>query len=82
MYFVSWIRNKTDETRDNAIVYKERQNTSQIKFIYNDNSIKIPKFTIFCILFLISICLAVFTLVDIYSLDRNVFEERLYFLFL
>ena len=81
MYFVSWIRNKTDETRDNAIVYKERQNTSQIKFIYNDNSIKFPTFTIFFILLLISICLAIFNLVDIYSLDRNIFEERLYFLF-
>ena len=81
IYFISWIRNKTDETRDNAIVYKERGTTSQIKFIYNDNSMKIPKFTIFFIFLLISICLAVFTLVDIYSLDRNVFEERLYFLF-
>ena len=84
IYFISWIRNKTEETRDNAIIYKERETSSTIKFIYNDNSVeKIRKkrLKLFFILLLMSICLSSFTFTDIYSIDKNIFEERLYFLF-
>ena len=84
IYFISWIRNKTEETRDNAIIYKERETSSTIKFIYIDNSVeKIRKkrLKLFFILLLMSICLSSFTFTDIYSIDKNIFEERLYFLF-
>ena len=33
LYFISWIRTKTEQTRENAIMYRERS-FSSIKYIY------------------------------------------------
>jgi hypothetical protein len=79
VYFISWIRTKTEETRDNAQLYNERK-SSFVKYIYNEG-IQIDKFKIFLILLFLSFLLTIFNIVDVYALDKNTFEERLYFLF-
>ena len=84
VYFISWIRRKTEETRENAMIYKkiERRNSSNIsiKYIYNEGPKKNP-LKIFGIIFFISLCITLFSVCDIYALEKNTFEERLYFLF-
>ena len=79
VYFISWIRTKTEETRDNAQLYNERK-SSFVKYIYNEG-IQIDKFKIFLILLFLSFLFTIFNVVDVYALDKNTFEERLYFLF-
>ena len=79
VYFISWIRTKTEQTRDNAQMDGERK-SSFVKYIYNEG-IQTDKFKIFLILLYLSFLLAIFNIVDVYALDRNTFEERLYFLF-
>jgi hypothetical protein len=79
VYFISWIRTKTEETRDNAQLYNERK-SSFVKYIYNEG-IQIDKFKIFLILLFLSFLLTIFNIIDVYALDKNTFEERLYFLF-
>ena len=80
LYFISWIRTRTEETRDNAIEYRVRVNTS-ISYIYN-NGEKKNALKIFVILCSMSILLIFFSLAALFGYDRNVFEERLYLLFL
>ena len=81
LYFISSIRNKTEETRENAIVYKERQRSlSSIKYIYNDG-LKKDKIKIFGFLLIMSIFLALLEICSLYSLYKHIFEERMYFLF-
>ena len=79
VYFISYIRTKTEQTRDSAQLYNERK-SSFVKYIYNEG-IKIDKFKIFLILLILSFLLTIFNVVDLYALDSNTFEERLYFLF-
>jgi hypothetical protein len=79
VYFISWIRTKTEETRDNAQLYNERK-SSFVKYIYNEG-IQFDKFKIFLILLFLSFLLTIFNIIDVYALDKNTFEERLYFLF-
>jgi len=79
VYFISWIRTRTEQTRDNAQIDSERK-SSFVKYIYNEG-IQTDKFKIFLILLYLSFLLAIFNVVDVYALGRNTFEERLYFLF-
>ena len=79
LYFVSWIRTRTEETRDEAIEYRTRS-TSSIAYIYN-NAEKKSIFKIFIILFIMSILLNLFFLSSLFGLDNYVFEDRLYLLF-
>lgn len=81
LYFISAIRSKTEETRDNAIVYKERNNSNNnIVYIYNygvkKNILKISLF-----LCLISLLITLTTICNLYSYKKNVFEKRLYYIF-
>ena len=78
-YFISFIRTKTYETRNNAIQYKERS-SSIVKYIYNDGSKK-SKIKITLILILISCLITISSLCNLYSSGHTVFEKRLYFLF-
>ena len=82
VYFISWIRTKTEETRDKANIYKEkeRSTSSTITYIYNEG-LKVNQCKIFGIIFFISVIIALFTVCDIYAINYNIFEERLYFLF-
>ena len=83
LYFISSIRTKTAETKDDAIIYREKErekSISSIKFIYNDGLRK-NRFKIFGILFIMSSCLSLCTICSLLALDKNVFQERLYFLF-
>ena len=81
VYFISWIRRKTEETRDKANIYKDKERSaSTITYIYNEGP-KVNKIKIFGIIFFISVIIALFTVCDIYAINYNIFEERLYFLF-
>lgn len=83
VYFISCIRVKTEQTRENSENKKERKESSSassIKLIYNERY-KINKLKVFGILIVISLFLSIFNVCDVYALDKNTFEERLYFLF-
>jgi hypothetical protein len=80
VYFISWIRTKTEETRDIVQIDSERK-SSFVKYIYNEGGIQTDKFKIFLLLLYLSFLLAIFDVVDVYALGKNTFEERLYFLF-
>ena len=79
LYFISFIRAKTNETRYDAIVQKERP-LSAVKYIYNDGSKK-SKIKITLILFLISSLITISSVCNLYSMDKTIFEKRLYFMF-
>ena len=79
LYFISSIREKTYETRDDAIEYRERA-SSVVKYIYNDGSKK-NQIKILLILLLISFLITITTICNLYSMERTIFEKRLYFLF-
>lgn len=79
LYFISRIRIKTEETRNNAKIYKERP-SRDIKLIYNDPSKKDTK-KIILLLILISMLNTITTITNLYSINRVVFEKRLYFIF-
>ena len=82
LYFLSWIRTRTEESRDKAIdlLEKRERNLSSIRYIYNDG-LKKNKLHIFLMLSAMSILLVLSTITAIYSKGKNVFERRLYFLF-
>ena len=79
LYFISSIREKTYETRDNAIEYRDRA-SSVVKYIYNDGSKK-NQIKILLILLLISFLITITSICNLYSVNRTIFEKRLYFLF-
>ena len=79
LYFVSFIRTKTNETRNDAIVYRERS-SPKVKYIYYDGSKK-SKIKIVLFLILISCLITASTICNLYSMERTVFEKRLYFIF-
>ena len=80
VYFISWIRTKTEETRDKAYFREKERSASTITYIYNEGP-KINQWKIFGIILFISIIIGLFTICDIYAINYNFFEERLYFLF-
>ena len=82
-HFVSSIRTKTEETRENARVYKERVSSAgSIKYIYNDG-LKKNKCIIFGLLIVMTITLSFFSYCDLYSEinQKHVFDQRMFFLF-
>lgn len=81
LYFISSLRIITEETRNEANKYRQRESSiSSIKYIYNDG-LKKNKYLIFGIIFIMSISLISSEICSLHSLEKNVFEERLYFLF-
>ena len=79
LFFISYIETKTKETKDNAIVYKERKN-SNVVLIYNDR-LKLNYLKIILFLCLISLLITLTSINNLYSYKRNVFEKRLYYIF-
>lgn len=77
LYFISWIRTKTKKSIDNI---DKRASSKKYEYIYNDQLQKggLKKFLIFTILTLI---LLFINFHSIFNRDRNVFEQRLYFIF-
>ena len=78
LFFISYIETKTKETKDNAIVYKERKNSNVL--IYNDR-LKLNYLKIILFLCLISLLITLTSINNLYSYKRNVFEKRLYYIF-
>ena len=66
VYFISWIRTKTEETRDIVQIDSERK-SSFVKYIYNEGGIQTDKFKIFLLLLYLSFLLAIFDVVDVYE---------------
>ena len=84
LYFISYIKTKTEETKYNAIVYKERQNSGNNDYlIYYDKNEKYRKYNIkvFLFLCLISLLITLTSINNLYSYNRNIFEKRLYYIF-
>lgn len=80
LYFISSIREKTEETRNKAKTYAESSNS--IKLIYNDIlQSKKKYFKIFSILFIMSSFISFFDICEVYSFDKIAFEERLFLIF-
>ena len=79
LYFISWIRTKTDQTRDDAKIYK-RKATFSVKYIYNDGSKK-DKMKIFLILLIMSILLVLTVVFASFYYNKNILEQRIYYLF-
>ena len=78
LYFVSFIRTKTEQTKNNAIVYKERKT---LNLIYKEESPNKSKKIIFLILLFMSILLSIYIVIYSFSTGRILFEKRLYYLF-
>ena len=80
LYFISSLRDKTEETRDKAKTYPER--ISSIKLIYNDSmEYKRKNIKIFLILFIMALSVSFFDICEVNSFDKNTFEERAYLIF-
>ena len=80
LYFISSLREKTEETRDRAINNVEGR--LSIKLIYNKTlNIKKNNLKIYTILIIASISISFFDICEIYSVDKNTFEERFYIIF-
>ena len=80
LYFVSYIRTKTEETRNNAIAYKERERASSaIIYIYNENEPKKNIWKIFGFLLIMSIVIPLFSISYLYIVYNKyqAFEERI-----
>lgn len=77
LYFISWIRTKTFETRDNALIYKRK--STFIKYIYNDGSKK-NILKIFLILLIMSILLILNPIFSVLFYGKNILEQRIFYL--
>ena len=77
-YFISYIREKTEKTKNNAIVYKERKT---LNLIYNNDKPKKSKVKIFLILLFMAFLLTIYITIYSYSNNKNLIEKRLYYLF-
>ena len=77
IYFISFIRTKTEETKENAIIYK---NKNSLNLIYNVGPKKDKKI-IFGILLLMSILLSIYIICISFSFGRTVLEKRIFYLF-
>ena len=78
LYFISFLREKTEETRDKSQIYSER--SASIKLIYTDSSLITKKkyIKIFLILFIMALSVSFFDITEVYTFDKNIFEERFY----
>ena len=77
IYFISFIRTKTEETKEHAIIHK---NKNSLNLIYN-KGLKKDKKIIFGILFLMSILLSIYIMCISFSFRRTVFDKRIFYLF-
>ena len=80
LYFISSLAEKTEEARDRAI--NNGEGRLSIKWIYNETfKLKQNNLKIYIILIIASIFISFFDICEIYSVDKNTFEERIYILF-
>ena len=81
LYFISYLREKTENTRDKAKVLVEERSHARIKLIYNENKVPQNKIKIIFILLVASLSTSFFNICETYSFDKNTFEERFYIIF-
>ena len=77
LYFVTFIRTKTDETRNNAIINIE-SSPNNIKYIYNPVELNKDGYKILGYLIIMSM-INYFVYLSLMFESKNVFEYRLYF---
>ena len=85
LYFISYIRTKTYETRNEALEIKQKErslSSISISYIYKYNDgIKINTFKIIGILIIMSIIATLVEICSLYFINNNVFDFRIYTLF-
>ena len=80
LYFISSLREKTEETRDKAT--NNGEGRLSIKLIYNETSkYRQNNLKIYSILLIASISISFFDICEMYSVDKNTFEVRFYIIF-
>ena len=77
--FISILRSKTNATRNNAVASRA-SSVSKVKYIFYDGSKK-SKLKIVLFLILISSLITITSICNLYSMERTVFEKRLYYIF-
>jgi len=81
LYFISYIRTKTYETRNEALESnKKERSPSSITYIYN-GGLKTNTLKIIGILIIMSIIIVLVELCALYYINNHVFEQRLYIVF-
>ena len=84
LYFISYIRTKTEETRNEKNNSADKQtegSSSSISYIFYDGKKKINSSKIYRILFIMSMIIALIETGTLYFYYNNVFEQRLFILF-
>ena len=85
LYFISYIRTKTYETRNEALEIKQKErslSSISISYIYKYNDgIKINTFKIIGILIIMSIIATLVEICSLYFINNHVFDFRIYTLF-
>jgi len=84
LYFISYIRTKTEETRNEKNNSADKQtegSSSSISYIFYDGKKKINSSKIYRILFIMSMIIALNETGTLYFYYNNVFEQRLFILF-
>ena len=82
LYFISYIRTKTEEARKekNEEAFKQKERSpSSITYIFNDGQ-KTISYKIYGIIFIMSMIAALFE-INLYFYVNNIFEQRLFMLF-
>ena len=81
LYFISSIRTKNEETRNENVENKQKERTSsRITYIFNEG-LKKNTSKIFGFLIIMSIIIVLVEVCSLYTLEKHVFEQRLYILF-
>jgi len=86
LYFITYIRAKTKDTKESLNNKKDRLNctesSSLVNYIYNDPFEQKNVLKIFSILFILSLLVAFSLICGLFSINKIVFEKRLYYLLL
>jgi hypothetical protein len=81
LYFISSIKTKTEVTRNENVENKQKERTSsRITYIFNEG-LKKNTSKIFGFLIIMSIIIVLVEVCSLYTLEKHVFEQRLYILF-
>ena len=80
LYFISLFGGKTKKRKDKSKKNKNIKNSNKLIYNRSHNSNR-QKLKIFSILFIMSLFVCFFDISEVYSFDKNAFEERLFLIF-
>ena len=76
IYFISYFKQKVESGKEH-IIYRE---SNSIRYIYNDSNKKIFALKEYILIIFLGFLSSLFELLSVFCSQKNVFEERLYFL--